>query len=73
MAQCKKCGIILQNLGGPGRPPDYCADCQINRNREWQSTFKKRHDRFLGNPKDDIKILRILRKKQKNADKRYNN
>jgi len=73
--RCKniKCGKILPNSIGVGRPPEYCENCQQRfKHINWNNTYRMKHDKArVGNPRQDAEILTFLKKKRENEDKRY--
>jgi len=71
--RCKnpKCKNLVNEHGGTqfeGRPKEYCDTCQIifaQKNKD--KTYNERHeDRKIGNPKQDVKILKFLKRKEQN-------
>jgi hypothetical protein len=73
--RCKnpKCKIILQEHVGVGRPIEYCENCQQRfQNANWQNTYRMRHEKArVGNSRQDAEIMKFLKKKRENEDKRY--
>ena len=57
MKRCKniKCGKILPNSIGVGRPPEYCENCQQRfKHINWNNTYRMKHDKArVGNPRQD--------------------
>lgn len=75
MKRCKniKCRNILSEHIGSGRPPEYCENCQQRfQNINKQNTYRIRHERArVGNSRQDAEIMKFLKKKRENEDKRY--
>jgi hypothetical protein len=45
---CKRCGGLLPESEGVGRPREYCSDCEKNRGRErWRKWYKKEISRYI--------------------------
>jgi len=61
MVVCKVCGKPLKYNDGAGRPKKYCSECADYYNKE---NIKRKNRERLGNPKQDIEILRFLRNKK---------
>jgi len=61
MTSCKVCGKPLKTIEGAGRPPKYCEECADYYNKE---NIRRKNRERVGNPKQDIEILRFLRKKK---------
>jgi len=57
--RCKVCGRKLNYSFG--RPKEYCEECFDYYRKEYK---KKLNKDKIGNPEQDIKILRFIRKKR---------
>ena len=41
--KCKRCGEVLPDCDGVGRPKEYCAECESFRGKErWRKWYRKR-------------------------------
>lgn len=70
MKRCKnpKCNNLVKETGLAGRPQEYCDTCQIifaQKNKD--KTYNEKHEgRQIGNPKQDVKISKFLKRKEQN-------
>jgi hypothetical protein len=78
MRICKnpKCRIFITepDKKKSGRPSEYCSDCEVLfRHRNNQKNYEQRHEKLkVGNPKQDMEILKWLRKKRAENDEKHN-
>jgi hypothetical protein len=71
--RCKnqKCENLVNEHGGTqseGRPREYCDSCQIIfRDKDKTKKYEQIHERkHVGNKKQDVKILKFLKRKEQN-------
>jgi len=76
--RCKnpKCHNLIKEHSGnklEGRPSEYCENCQQRfQNTNWQNTYRMKHEKArVGNSRQDAEIMKFLKKKRENEDKKY--